>query len=218
VALATWTDSVSPRHLFPVVPRPAAELTLAPDPPASSSARPTDAVLVAAARGGDRWAREALFRRHTPLVMGLAYRLLGSDAELEDVAQEAYYQALTSLHKLDDPQAFASWLAGIVVRCVQRLLRWRKLQKRLGLRPAVPLDAELPLVRDTPPDVAAELSEIYAILDALSAQTRVVLVLRRVDGYSIPEIAAMLECSMSTVKRRLGEADTALNIAREDPS
>jgi RNA polymerase sigma-70 factor (ECF subfamily) len=172
--------------------------------------RPTDAVLVAAARGGERWAKEALFRRHASLAMGLAYRLLGSDADLEDVVQEAYYQALNGLHRLQDPQAFASWLAGIVVRRVQQLLRHRALLTRLGLRHPLPLDPDLSLSPGTPPEAAAELARIYAVVGQLSTQARLVLLLRRVDGYSLPEIASMLGCSLSTAKRRMHEAERVL--------
>jgi RNA polymerase sigma-70 factor (ECF subfamily) len=171
---------------------------------------PTDAVLVAAARGGERWAHEALFRRHMPLALGLAYRLLGSDHELDDVVQEAYFRAFRGLHGLRDAQAFPSWLAGIVVRCVQQLLRRRRLLVRLGLRPVVPVDPDLSLAPTASPEVVHALRRIYTVLDALGAQARVVLVLRRVEGYSIPEIASLMDCSLSTVKRRLGEAEVAL--------
>lgn len=181
---------------------------------AAVSPRPTDAVLVAAARGGDRWAQEALFRRHAPLATGLAYRLLGSDDDLEDVVQEAYFQALRGLHRLKDPQAFASWLAGIVVRRVQQTLRRRRLLARLGLRPAVPIDPDLSLSPGTSAEVVAELQRIYGVLDALSTQARLVLLLRKVDGHSIPEIASLLRCSPSTVKRRLGEAERAVLLHR----
>jgi RNA polymerase sigma-70 factor (ECF subfamily) len=178
-------------------------------------ARPTDAVLVGAARGGERWAKEALFRRHAPLAMGLAYRLLGSDADLEDVVQEAYFQALSNLQRLKDSQAFASWLAGIVVRRVQQLLRHRRVLSRLGLRQPVPIDPDLSLSSTTPPEVMAELGRIYAVVDQLSTQARLVLLLRRVDGYSLPEIATMLNCSLSTAKRRMLEAERVLLVYQE---
>ena len=192
-----------------------------PDEPAPSSERasgdqPTDAVLVLAARSGEPWAREALFRRHAQLASGLAYRLLGSDVDLEDVVQDAYYVALSSLHRLQDPQAFASWLSGIVVRCVLRVIRRRRLLQRLGLRDPVPIDASLPLVSGTPPDVAAELHQIYKRLDALSSEARVVFLLYRVEGFSLPAIATQLGKSLSTVKRRFGEAEAALAVLRED--
>jgi RNA polymerase sigma-70 factor (ECF subfamily) len=151
-----------------------------------------------------------LFRRHGRLASGLAYRLLGSDVDLEDVVQDAYYVALSSLDKLDDPQAFASWLSGIVVRCVRHVLRKRRLLQRLGLRDPVPIDATLPLASGTPPDVAAELHKLYSHLDALSTEARLVLILHRVEGHSLPAVATQLGRSLSTVKRRFAEAEALL--------
>ncbi len=60
------------------------------------------------------------------------------------------------------------------------------------------------------PEVVAELGRIYAVVDQLSTQARLVLLLRRVDGYSLPEIARMFGCSLSTAKRRMLEAERAL--------
>jgi RNA polymerase sigma-70 factor (ECF subfamily) len=177
-----------------------------------------DAVLVGSARGGEAWAQEALFRRHAPLAMGLAHRLLGSDADLEDVVQEAFFRALGSLHRLRDPQAFASWLAGIVVRTVRELLRRRRLLARIGLRPAAPLDPDLALAPTTPPDVAAELRGIYAALAPVPAQARLAFLLRHVERYSLPEIAEMLGCSLSTAKRRLADAEGVLEVYRREGS
>jgi len=179
----------------------------------AASARPTDAVLVAAARGGERWAQEALFRRHASMAMGLAYRLLGNDSDVEDVVQEAHFVVFSRLDRLRDPQAFASWLAGTVVRRVSGLLRKRRLLVRLGLQSPTVIDPDLAISTAAPPEVVADLRRVYAVVDTLSTQTRLALLLRRVDGYSLPEIASMLDCSLSTVKRRIAEAERALQAA-----
>jgi RNA polymerase sigma-70 factor, ECF subfamily len=186
-------------------------------PRSGSAARPTDAVLVAAARAGERWAKEALFQRHSNNVIGLAYRLLGRDADVDDVVQDAYFQALSSLHRLREPHAFGSWLAGILVRRVQRVLRKKRLLRRLGLLDPDPIDPDLALAPDTSPETVAELRRIYGVLDALSTQSRLALVLRRVEGHSISEIATLLGCSISTVKRRLHEAEAALDECGREP-
>src|SRR5437870_412973 len=81
-----------------------------------SGSGPSDAALVMSARAGEAWASEALFRRHASMVNGLAYRLLGRDPEVDDVVQESFAQALGALDALKEPQAFASWMASIVVR------------------------------------------------------------------------------------------------------
>src|SRR5262245_23124928 len=99
-----------------------------------SGSGPTDAALVLSARAGEEWAREAIFRRYAPMVNGLAYRVMGRDEDVDDLVQDAFVQALDGLDRLQEPQAFASWLASIVVRTAAKILRRRKLMRRLGLR------------------------------------------------------------------------------------
>ncbi len=164
-----------------------------------------------AARAGEAWASEALFRRHAPMVNGLAYRLLGRDMDVDDLVQDSFVQALSALDALKEPQAFASWLASIVVRTSSKLLRRRKLMNRLGLRrggDAVDVDALIG--KSVPPDVAAELRALYGVVDSLPIKVRVPLLLRRVEGLSLEEIAEYTQSSLATVKRRIAEGDAFL--------
>jgi RNA polymerase sigma-70 factor (ECF subfamily) len=175
-----------------------------------SGAGPSDAALVVAARAGERWAREALFRRHAHMVNGLALRLLGRDTDVDDLVQDSFMQANASLDRLNEPQAFASWLCSIVVRTAHKLLRRRKLMWRLGLRRADPIDVEALVSSSAPPDVAAELRELYRVVAQLPAHVRIPLVLHRVEGYGLEEIAALVGASLTTVKRRIVEGERAL--------
>jgi len=176
-----------------------------------SGAGPSDAVLVLAARAGEDWAREALFRRHAPMVNGLAYRVMGRDEDVDDLVQDSFVQALRGLDRLAEPQAFAAWLGSIVVRTASKVLRRRKLLRRLGLRSnEPPIDTDSLLGRGTPPDAAVELRAVYALVDALPVEQRVALVLRRVEGLGLEEIAAAMKLSLATVKRRLADAEAAL--------
>ena len=175
------------------------------------AAGPSDAALVVAARAGEKWAQEALFRRHARMVNGLAYRLLGSDHELDDLVQESFLAALRSLDRLAQPQAFAAWLGSITVRHAHKLLRKRKLLSRLGLRRSSPVELDGLTASVTEPSVRAELRAVYGCLDRLDAESRVALVLHRVDGLSIPQVAEQMELSVSTVKRRLRVAERVLD-------
>ena len=171
---------------------------------------PTDAALVVAARAGEAWAQEALFRRYSRMVNGLAFRILGRDADVDDLVQDSFLEALRSLDRLDNPQAFASWLGSIVVRTAGKRLRRRSLLNRLGLRRAAPIDADTVFSRDAPPDVRAELRRIYGVLDELHHEARLALVLHRVEGMSLPEAAESMGVSLSTVKRRIQSAERVL--------
>ncbi len=175
-----------------------------------SGSGPSDAALVMAARAKEAWAMQALFQRHAPLVNGLAYRILGRDAEVDDVVQESFVQAIDHLHTLKEPQAFASWIASIVVRTTSKLLRRRKLMSRLGLRRDEPIDVEALIGRSVPPDTAAELRGIYARIGEMPVDVRVPLILRRVEELSLEEVAERTGKSLATVKRRIAEGEALL--------
>jgi RNA polymerase sigma-70 factor (ECF subfamily) len=177
-----------------------------------SGSGPTDAALVLGARAGEDWAREALFRRYAPMVNGLAYRVMGRDEDVDDVVQESFVHALNGLERLIEPQAFAGWLARIVVRTASKTLRRRRLLRRLGLRRTTeePIDLDALIGRSTPPDVAADLHSVYALLERLPVEQRIALILRRVEQLGLEEIAAAMGLSLATVKRRLSDAEASL--------
>ncbi len=176
-----------------------------------SHAGPSDAALVLAARAGEAWAQEALFRRHAPMVNGLAFRLMGRDSDVDDLVQDAFVTAFARLNALDDPQAFAAWLGSIVVRTAGKVIRRRVLLERLGLRRRrEPVDIDAVATRVAGPDVAAELRRIYERLERLPAEQRIAFLLRRVEGMDLQEIATTTGVSLATAKRRIAAAQQAV--------
>ena len=111
---------------------------------------------------------------------------------------------------MQNPQAFGSWLATIVVRTASKRLRTRRLLVRLGLRRSEPVDVEALVAPTAPADVATELRHLYARLAEFPAEERVALVLRRVEGLELTEIAAHMGLSLATVKRRIVSAERRL--------
>ena len=170
-----------------------------------------DAALVAAAIDGSLWAKETLYRRHVDAVSRLAYRLLARDEDIDDIVQETFMHAFEGLSKIRNPDAFRSFLMGITIRRARRRIRKMSLLRRLGILRAQPIEGDTLIAPDAPPDVAAELSALYPLLEELPADARVALVLRRVEGLSMPEIAEQLGTSLSTAKRRLQEAEVLLS-------
>ena len=112
-------------HDAKVIPLPVRAATA----PAAEAPLP-DAVLVIAARDGETWAREALFRRYARTVNDLAFRLLPWDDEADDLVQDTFIAALTGLSRLEEPAAFAGWLRSIAVRTAAKRIRKRMLLVR----------------------------------------------------------------------------------------
>jgi RNA polymerase sigma-70 factor (ECF subfamily) len=165
---------------------------------------PDDATLVAQAIDGNERAFATLYRRHARYVAGVVYRLMGSDAELEDVVQEAFIDASRALSSLNDPGGFRSWLARIVVRRVhKRLARRRRWRWLLGAVADV-----VPKVSD--PAVRERVDVVYEALDAIAPQLRIPWTLHVIEGQTLPEVAAICEVSLATVKRRIADASAII--------
>ncbi len=179
-----------------------------------SGAGPTDAALVIAARAGETWAQEALFVRYAHRALGLAQRMTGASNDAEDVVQDAFVRALGSLHKLDNPQAFAAWLTTLVIHTAQKRLRRQRLLERLGIRSLEPIDPDSLISPNAPPEIAGELRIIYTAVNQLPTQERLAILLRHVEGMELAEVAAHLRVSLATAKRRIKSAEDHLEQLR----
>lgn len=167
-----------------------------------------DAELVRRVRDGDRWAFEAIFRRHVDGVLGLATRMLGRTGEADDVAQDTFATAFTRLDRLDAPERLRSWLLGIAVHRIQRRLRHRRFFAFFEL----PADGGLyELAASTAsPEVRGELVLIDGILARLPVADRIAWALRYVEGEALGEIAAITGASLATVKRRIAAVEVRM--------
>jgi RNA polymerase sigma-70 factor (ECF subfamily) len=126
-------------------------------------------------------------------LFSIAYRMLGSASEAEDVLQEAWlrWQA-ADRSNVDSPQAF---LTSVVVRLSIDVLRSARVRREAYVGPWLPE----PLVADTAPgpDEAAELADsvslaFLVLLEELTPVERAVFLLREVFGYDYPTVAAMV--------------------------
>lgn len=176
------------------------------DPAEQGDGELSDARLVDEALQGGQWAMEALFRRHAQRANRLAYRLLANDADVDDLVQDAFIQAFTKLETLKNPQAFRGWLSSIVVRTAHKRLRKRRLLNRLGLRRTKAVDFDTVISSHASPEVRAELKKLLTAVSKMPADVRVALILQKVEGMTIAEIAQQMDVSASTVKRRLRTA------------
>jgi len=167
-------------------------------------------------REGDPDAADALARRATRLALRTAAALLESREEVTDIAQDVAVDALRSLGKLRDPDAFDAWVHRITVRHTMRRLkrqrRAREAETPLALlpeaaQPAVPEDAD-------PDALIAARQALATALAGLPARQRLALALRYVHDLADAEIAAALGCREGTVHALLSRGRQTL---RRDP-
>jgi RNA polymerase sigma-70 factor (ECF subfamily) len=157
-------------------------------------------------RAGDARAFEELVASHQHRVFGVALRMLGSAAEAEEIAQEAFLRAHRSLPEFRGDAKLSTWLYAIVSRlCLNRLVSGDRKAVRHGeevlLRVADPRGG---------PEAGAERGELESALHRaiaeLSEERRVVVILRDLEGLSYEEIAAALGLELGTVRSRLHRA------------
>ncbi len=163
--------------------------------------RVDDRALVDAARAGDLDAFGILVRRHQATVYRVAVRMLGSDADAQDAAQDAFVQAWRGLERFRGASSVSTWLYRIVTnRCLNVIA---------AQRPSESIDAELSSSAARPPEQVEMRQQFAAVVSAVSAlpgDQRVALVLRDFEGLSYEQIAQVLEVSVAAVKGRIHRA------------
>lgn len=177
----------------------------------SGASAPADAELVISARSGDDAARQALFARHFVGLTHFVARLLANSFEVEDVVQDTFVMVMAHLKRLNDPSSFRAWIRQIAISQIRRRLRRNRLLTRLGLRDVEPVDLESVVSDETPTETKVELRQIFQLLRSLPADEGLALVLRRIEGLQLTEIAEQMDLSLATVKRKLGAAELHLS-------
>ena len=151
---------------------------------------------------------EAIVRGCERRVLAIAYQMTGSLEDAKDIAQESFLRVFRSRDRFQEGRSFEAWLFRIVVNQSKRSLARRRRRPAASLED-VP-DAEMPDSNEPSPSAAAaasELSEkITAILDDLSPRLRSVFVLRDLQGMATSEIAQILTCTETTVRRHSADA------------
>lgn len=174
-------------------------------PVVESGSNEHDFVLAAVA--GDFEALEQLYRLCAPdLLRWVAHIVLGS-ADVEDIVQDTFVSAFDGIRKLKEPAAFRSWLRTIALTKIRRTFRRHRLLRRLGLDSVESVEVESIASADAPREVLDEIRLIAKLLNQLPIDEGLALSLRRVEGYGLEEIAAIMNLSLATVKRRLVAAE-----------
>ena len=164
---------------------------------------------------GDTGAFEELVEKHQALVAGTVARMLGSNSDVEDIAQQVFIRVWKSARRYVPRAKFTTWLLKITRNLVFNELR------RSKRRPHVPLQSE-PGAEDPPlkdetnlaPDASLLESELQRTIEEailqLPESQRMALVLRRYEQLSYEQIAEVLDLSIPAVKSVLFRARTEL--------
>jgi RNA polymerase sigma-70 factor (ECF subfamily) len=148
------------------------------------------------------------YRRYAPYVAKIGMRILGRRDEIDDFVQDVFMIVHRNLDSLREPAAIKGWLAKLAVHEATRRLKRRRLRRWLGFGGAT----EYVDLADAgaSPEQRTLLARVFSTLDALPASDRVAWALRYIEGETMPRVAALCDCSLSTAKRRVASAEVAL--------
>ncbi len=174
-----------------------------------------DVRLMGLVAGGDTSAFEKVVERHQALVAGTAARMLGSNSDVEDIAQQVFIRVWKSARRYVPRAKFTTWLLKITRNLVFNELRRAKRRAQIPLQ-SDPGAEEIQLKDETNPAPDASLLEdelqqaIEEAIMQLPESQRMALVLRRYEQLSYEEIAGVLDLSVPAVKSVLFRARTEL--------
>jgi RNA polymerase sigma-70 factor (ECF subfamily) len=150
----------------------------------------------------------------------IALRITKNPADAEDVLQESLLKAYQNLPRFRGESSLSTWLGSIVTNQAITTLRQRCSRNEVSLDKGAQTEDKresIPVVvdpGDSPEDGAinAEFREIIArTIDELDEKLHVIFMLREMGGFSVEELAEVLELSVPAAKSRLFEARKRLH-------
>ena len=129
----------------------------------------------------------------------VAKTLLYNDADCADAIQETIVKAFTKLHTLKSDAYAKTWLTRILINECYAIMRREK--KIVSLE-----DYNM----EEPATEQEDYSDLYEAVSRLPEDARLSVTLYYVEGYSVKEIAKLLDVTESTIKNRLARARAEL--------
>ncbi len=169
-----------------------------------------DADLVPRIQKGDLDAFEELYHKYKGELYRTALAITGDLGAAEELLQDCFLRAYDHMDSVDGCSSLRPWLHRIIVNLSYNWAAKKRL-RLVSLEDA--FDRLLSLPRSSP-ERAVEREEVLQVLDdairSLSMPKRVVIVLFYLQGFSLAEIAYVLDCPVGTVKSRLHGARAIL--------
>ena len=163
----------------------------------------TEAELIAAARDGSAGALGTLYDQYAQKLLAVAYRLLQSREDAEDVVHDVFVGLPELLRKYEERGTFGPWLRRVAARVALARLRDAE-QRRTD-----PLDEPARQVHAASRDPHGTIS-LETAMRKLSPSLRAALVLKEIEGFSHAEVAKLLDISVGASEVRLHRAIRAL--------
>jgi len=168
-----------------------------------------DHTLVNKCLSGDKKAFEQLVKRHSHRVFRTIHRFFNDKFLVEDIAQEVFIKAYTSLKTYRQKSPFENWLVKIAIHACYRQLQIQRKHRKNLQSDIIPEDCALlnnfcltsSLSHNSNPERKALLRELVdKILLQLSPKEKMVLILTEVEGMTMKEVSELMGIFPLTIK------------------
>lgn len=172
----------------------------------------SDHLIVRAVLAGDKEAYGALVRAHSAAVFRVAFRIIGNEADAEEVVQEAFLRGYQRLESFQQRSAFGTWIYRIAVNCALNRIgqpgveaEYRHAEEDDPAERTVQVAA-----KDADPERALLSREISAAqemaMQRLTPTEKTAFVMRHLEDRSMTEIAEILEIAPNAAKQTVFRA------------
>ena len=159
--------------------------------------------LVRRAQSGDREAFGTLVKEHMKLVYDFSFRMTGSHADADEVAQETFVRAYAGLERFVPGTRLRAWLLTIAANLARDMHRKKAIRREVSIlesdtnQESSPLEIVLQEERE---------ALVHHALASLPVDLRAVLVLHAMEEVSLADIARMTDTPEGTIRWRFFEA------------
>jgi RNA polymerase sigma-70 factor (ECF subfamily) len=161
----------------------------------------TTGELVQLCQKGERSAQAAFYRKYRDEVARIVYKVLGPDADLEDIVQDVFVEVFRSIDRFKGDAKITTWLYRVCVNVALQKVR------RLKRRPEGHVMEKDELPTHETPLRALERKDcarvVYGILDEIAPKKRMVFILHEIIGMNSKEISKIVDANVLTVRTRL---------------
>jgi len=169
---------------------------------------PSDENLMQRLQGGEDSALAALMARWEVPMKRFIYRIVGSVAEADDLAQEVFVRIYTKRSSFHAGAKFSTWGFSIAANQAKNRLRWWRRRPTVSLNAWVEAGGDIAGESLAVNDVVRreKISEVQAAVATLPLDLRTALVLFEFEGQSMADIAKEQNCTTKAVENRLYRA------------
>lgn len=157
--------------------------------------------LVVRCQQHERPAQAEFYSKYRAEVSRIVYKVLGPDADLEDVVQDVFVEVFRSIDKFKGQAKITTWLYRVCYNVALQKVRRVKRRPEGYLAPREEIPSHETPLRALERKDSARI--VYDILDTIAPKKRMVFVLHEIIGMSSKEIAGIVGTNVLTVRTRL---------------